>query len=98
MPFNFHDWDIDPELTGKLIGKMSHIGAFKKYVFAFEIDDKKVIHSWGFVHLNNLLLPLPFGTKVHITYKGMETDPEHGHKSKVFEMDIVEFSDKSHQK
>lgn len=88
--FNFWDFDKNPEFTGIFRGQYKSVGAFKKNVYYFITDGKKGVHVWGLVQINNLFYGVPFGTKVHLKYLGMEKMPDSERKFKNFEMNILE--------
>lgn len=87
--FNFWDFNVDPEFIAVFKGQYKSVGAFKKNVYHFRTADKKSIHIWGLVQINNLFYGVPFGTKVRLKYLGIKKMPDSGRDFKDFEMEII---------
>lgn len=90
VAFNFWAWDTNKVLEATFVGQYKSVGRFKKNVYCFKDKDGKAIHAWSFVQLNNLLHGVPFGTKVKLTYLGMEKMPDSERLFKNFELDILD--------
>ena len=87
--FNFIDWDEKKEITAVFVGLYPSIGKFKRAVYVFR-EGKAIKHSWSTVQLFNLLSPVPFGTKLKITYLGKEKMPDSSYLFKNFSVEILE--------
>lgn len=94
MAFNFCDWDKNPELIGVFRGAYKSVGSFQKPVFLFVREDGTNIHTWGFLKLKNDLYGVPFGSKLKITYLGMEKMPDSPRFFKNFKIDVLSAPDK----
>lgn len=90
VAFNFWEWDTKKVLEATFVGQYKSVGRFKKNVYCFKDKEGKAIHAWSFVQLNNLLTGVPFGTKVKLTYLGMQKMPDSERMFKNFDIDIID--------
>lgn len=92
---SLHIWDFSQssKLEGLYIGRYASVGAWKKPVHTFKLDDKSTVHVWGSVMLNHLLYGVPFGSRLKITYMGKEKTEESRHPIHIYEVEVVEVID-----
>jgi hypothetical protein len=84
--FNFWNFNEQKELNAKYIGFIREVGAFKKPVYCFELDNKKRVHIWASAMLINKLQGIPHNTRVAITFLGkFKTD---GNKYEMLQFDV----------
>jgi len=89
MKSKFWDWDKEPILEGIFVGQIANVGRFKKRVFIFKVDEKR-ISVWGTVMLLRGLYSIPFGVKIRIEFLGWFQEDEMKHKGREFKIDILE--------
>lgn len=87
--FNFWDFDKEPEFVAIFKGQYKNVGKFQKNVYHFRTREKKSIHVWAYVQLNNLMYGLPFGTEIKVKYLGMEPMPDSKRLFKNFSIEVI---------
>ena len=92
MAFVIWDWK-KPEnkvLTGKLTAKLNNMPPFGKKFYGFELDSGEIFYCWGTSILVGLLAPLPFMTKIKLTFLGKgRAAPKDKFDKLLFEMEIL---------
>ena len=87
--FNFWDWKKYPQFTGTFTGQYAKVGQFQRNVFCFSTEDG-AFSSWDYVQLKKLLYGVPFGTKLKITYLGLQPMPDKPtNKFMAFNVEII---------
>lgn len=91
MAFKMWEWEIGKTLTGKLVGKLSDIGPWKKRIYGIETESGEVFYIWGTSILVGKLAPLQFLTKVSIKFIGKGFDkPDDKHEKMLYDVVILE--------
>lgn len=96
MAFKVWDWKTKTTLTGKLTAKLNKIPPWGKKVYGFELENGEVWHIWGTAVLVGELAPLPFLTKVKITYLGKgRQSPDDKYDKLLFDVVVIELPNRT---
>lgn len=91
MAFKMWKWEVGGILTGKLVGKLSDIGPWKKRMYGIELETGEIFYIWGTTVLVGKLAPLNFLTKVRIKFIGKGFDkPGDKHEKMLYDVDVLE--------